>query len=130
MKVKKVEFSSSEINSATLVKKEAFLDVSASGGYINGTLQVDVVRKYPISMSVVNTSGAAIEIALIANPSEEAEFDENPNNYFFMLPNNASIGVTARIGRVYKVSVRKESGSVSSGVRIDFLNHIGTVKVN
>lgn len=129
MKVKKVSFSAAEINGATIVKKETFIDVSATGNGVNIT-NVEVIRKYPLSMSVVNTSGAGIEIALIANEDEEALFDANPSDYFFYLPNNGSIGVSSKIGRSYKVACRKESSSVSSGVRFDFLNHVGTIKIN
>lgn len=127
MKIKKISFSTAEMNGGTIVKKEAFTDEAATGVGVSVT-NVEVIRKYPIGMSLVNTTGVSIEVALIANENEEADFDANPANYFFMVPNNGSIGVGTKVGRAYKVAVRKESSNTTSSLRIDFMLPQGTVR--
>ena len=130
MKIKKVTYTAAEINNfgATGTVKAAYIDVSLPD--LNQPSGEEVVRKYPLSMSVVNGSGQGIEIALLSNAEEEADFLINPDEYFFLLPNNSSIGTQSRIGRMYKVAVRKESTNVSNPVRFDFLNHVGITKIN
>lgn len=130
MRILKVEFTVAEINGVTPVRKNAYLDVSASGGIVRGVQQIDVIRRYATSLSVVNSSGQNVEMALLANEQEEAEFIASPDNYFFLLPLNGIIGASTKIGRVYKVSVRKQSTNVTSGLRIDFMQHTGTLKIN
>lgn len=132
MRVLRVNFTVTEMTGgATLFKKNAYIDVSASGGIINGVQQIDVIRKYPQAMVAYNSTGVDLEVALLANEAEEADFDINPTNYFFFLPNNGSIGVNAKIGRVYKVCVRKTgNGTPTKDFRIDFVQHTGTLKIN
>jgi hypothetical protein len=130
MRVLSVSFSSVEITGGTLVKKNAYIDVSASGGIVNGVQQIDTIRKYPQAMAVYNSTGGDVEIALLANETEEADFAITPANYFFFLPNNGSIGVNAKVGRVYKVCVRSVGNGVTKALRIDFLQHVGTLKIN
>lgn len=127
MKIKKITFSTAEMNGASIVKKEAFTDEAATGIGVTNTV-VEVTRKYPIGMSVVNTTGVSVEMAILANEAEEADFDSNPNNYFFMIPNGGSIGVGTKVGRAYKVAVRKESSNTTSSLRIDFLLPQGTIR--
>ena len=128
MKIKKITYTSGEINAVTVTVKDAYMDIVASGTGTNGTV-VETIRKYPQVVSLVNKSGADIEIALLANQTEVDDFAINPNDYFFLVPNNTSLNSQNRVGRVYKVAVRKESTNVSSGIRIDFLSFVGTVRV-
>lgn len=130
MRILKVDYTTTEINGATPVRKNAYIDVSASGGIVNGVQQVDTIRKYPMAMSVVNATGQNIEIAIMANETEEADFLVNPDNYFFLLPSNASIGASVKVGRIYKVAVRKQSSNVTAALRIDFFQYVGTLKIN
>jgi hypothetical protein len=87
MRISSVTFTAAEITGGQLVRKNAFIDVSASGGIVNGVQQIDVIRKYPMAISVYNSTGGAVEIALLANEIEESEFIITPANYFFVLPN-------------------------------------------
>ena len=128
MKIKKITYTVSEINTSPVTIKDVYMDVAASGNGMNGTV-VETIRKYPQVVSLVNKSGADIEIALLANQTEVDDFANNPNDYFFLVPNNTSLNSQNRVGRVYKVAVRKESTNVSSGIRIDFLSFVGTVRV-
>lgn len=128
MKIKKITYTSGEINAVTVTVKDAYMDIVASGTGTNGTV-IETIRKYPQVVSLVNKSGADIEIALLANQTEVDDFAINPNDYFFLVPNNTSLNSQNRVGRVYKVAVRKESTNVSSGIRIDFLSFVGTVRV-
>lgn len=128
MKIKKITYSTSEINATQVTIKDAYMDITASGTGINGVV-VETIRKYPMVVSMVNKSGADIEVALLANENEVTDFATNPNDYFFLVPNNTSLNSQNRTGRVYKIAVRKESTNVSSGIRIDFLNFVGTVRV-
>lgn len=128
MKIKKITYSSGEINATEVTVKDAYMDISASGTGVNGVV-VETIRKYPQVVSLVNKSGADIEIALLSNQTEVDDFENNPNDYFFLVPNNTSLNSQNRVGRVFKVAVRKESSNVSSGIRIDFLSFVGTVRV-
>jgi len=131
MKVVKQTWTASQINNFSVSSsgsvKAAYIDVVTVDS--NDDSGYETIRKYPLSMSVVNGSGAGIEIAIIGNETEEADFLVNPDDYFFLLPNGASIGSSSRIARIYKVAIRKESGNVSNSVRVDFLNHVGTLKI-
>lgn len=128
MKIKKITYSTTEINNSPVTVKDVYMDISASGTGTSGTV-VETIRKYPQVVSLVNQSGAGIEIALLANQTEVDDFENNPNDYFFLVPNNTSLNSQNRVGRVFKVAVRKESTNVSSGIRIDFLSFVGTVRV-
>lgn len=128
MKIKKITYTVSEINTSPVTVKDCYMDIAASGTGTNGTV-VETIRKYPQVVSLVNKSGADIEIALLANQTEVDDFANNPNDYFFLVPNNTSLNSQNRVGRVYKVAVRKENTNVSSGIRIDFLSFVGTVRV-
>lgn len=128
MKIKKVTYTSGEINAVSVTIKDAYMDITASGNGMN-TTQVETIRKYPLVASLVNKSGADIEVALLSNEAEMTDFANNPNDYFFLVPNNTSLNSQNRLGRVYKVAVRKESTNVTSGIRIDFINFVGTVRV-
>lgn len=128
MKIKKITYTVSEINTAPVTVKDVYMDIAASGNGMNGTV-VETIRKYPQVVSLVNKSGADIEIALLANQTEVDDFAINPDDYFFLVPNNTSLNSQNRVGRVFKVAVRKESSNVSSGIRIDFLSFVGTVRV-
>jgi len=131
MKVVKQTWTASQINNFSVSSsgsvKAAYIDVVTVDS--NDETGYETIRKYPLSMSVVNGSGAAIEIAILGNETEEADFLVNPDDYFFLLPSGASIGSSSRIARIYKVAIRKESGNVSNSVRVDFLNHVGTLKI-
>lgn len=128
MKIKKITYTSGEINATQVTVKDCYMDIAASGNGMNRTV-VETIRKYPQVVSLVNKSGADIEIALLANQTEVDDFANNPNDYFFLVPNNTSLNSQNRVGRVFKVAVRKESSKVSSGIRIDFLSFVGTVRV-
>lgn len=131
MKVVKQTWTASQINNFSVSSsgsvKAAYIDVVTVDS--NDETGYETIRKYPLSMSVVNGSGAAIEIAILGNQTEESDFLVNPDDYFFLLPSGASIGSSSRIARIYKVAIRKESGNVSNSVRVDFLNHVGTLKI-
>lgn len=127
MKIKKVTYTSGEINATEVTIKDAYMDVSASGTGVNG-VTVETIRKYPQVISLVNQSGAAIEVALLSNQTEVDDFANNPNDYFFLVPNNTSLN-NQKLGRIYKIAVRKESSDVSSGIRVDLLSFVGTVRV-
>lgn len=152
MRVNKVVFLASELNGGTNILKPAYIDITSNDILVQGGKVVEkpssstnydtpspynqpnnpyyeVIRKYPLTMLVLNDSGANVEIALISNENEESDFLLNPNNYFFKLPMNGYIGANSRIGRAYKVCARKESSNCSSNLRIDFVNHVGTIKI-
>jgi hypothetical protein len=129
MKIKKVVFSTTDMNvTSNFVKKDAFIDFSATGQGVS-ILNVDVIRRYPINVMVTNTSGQDVEIAFIGL-NEEDDFTSTPDNYFFLLKSTASITTTSTFPRIYKVSVRKISSNTSSELRLDFYNHQGTLKIN
>lgn len=129
MKIQKVVFSTTDMNvTSNFVKKEAYIDFSASGQGVNINT-IDIIRRYPLNVMVTNTTGQDVEIAFI-NPNEESDFDANPNNYFFLLKSNASITPFTQFPKINKVSVRKLSSNTTSELRLDFFNHVGTLKIN
>jgi phage-related protein len=129
MKIKKVEFTTSEMNTAPSgTMKVAYIDVSDEAQTLTKT-RTEIVRKYPLSMSLVNTTGVAVELAVIGNEKEELEFYENPDSFYLLIPSNASIGASVKIGRTYKIAVRKLSTNTSSSLRIDFFNHVGVLGI-
>jgi hypothetical protein len=131
MKIKSVTFSTGEINlTSNFTKKTAYLDVASSGTGSTGT-RVEVIRKYPQYVSFNNTSGVDVEVAFIANESEETDFNTTPNDFFFLVPAGKSMmGLDAKFNRIYKVSVRKISSNATASMRFDFYQHVGTVVIN
>lgn len=129
MRVKKIIYTSSEINTTNGTLKPVYIDVEVEGQNVN-IVRKETIRKYPISMSLINTTGQDIEIAIISNEKEENEFLENPDNFYFLVPKDSSIGSSTKIGKMYKVAVRKANANVSSSLRIDFFNHIGVHPIN
>lgn len=128
MIIKKVVFSTTDMNvTSSFVKKEAYLDISATGQGVS-TRTVEVIRKYPQCVIATNTSGQDIEVAFIG-PNEEIDFNANPNNYFFLIKSSASINFQ-QFPKIFKVSVRKVSSNTTAEVRFDFYNHVGTVVTN
>ena len=61
MKIKKITYTSGEINAVTVTVKDAYMDIVASGTGTNGTV-IETFRKYPQVVSLVNKSGADIEL--------------------------------------------------------------------
>lgn len=91
----------------------------------------EIIRKYPLTMVVVNDTGVDVEVAIISNEEEEKLFNDNYEDFFFLLPKDSSIGSSSRIGRAYKVSCRKSgSGTPTKKIRFDFMHHVGTIRIN
>ena len=128
MKIKKVTFSTTDMNvTSNFVKKDAFIDYSATGQGVS-IQRIEVIRRYPLNVMVTNSSGQDVEIAFIGS-NEESDFDSSPDSYFFLLKSTASITSSSQFSKIYKVSVRKISSNTTSELRLDFYNHIGTLVI-
>jgi len=61
---------------------------------------------------------------------EVTDFTANPTNYYFLIPNNATVGFATRIGRAHSIAVKKNAGTTSASLRIDLGNLVGTLRIN
>lgn len=123
MKNKRIVITATNLNNAV-----NYATTIESNGYIDYTGDMGVVQRlYPREIQIINGTGTEIEILLLGNPEEEAEYDANQTNFdFIRIPDSTTYN---RIlpARCWKILVRKNTfgtvGTASVNLAIELLNY-------
>jgi hypothetical protein len=80
---------------------------------------------YPIDIQLINDCGANIEFNSILHETEYIDYQKDPTQFAFQrLPSNSVLQPDhTNFERCYKFLLRKYSGTATSDLTIEFINH-------
>ena len=122
MKSNSVTYTIAELNAHAALAKDARIDVTSVPAYSGGTTSHNYMR--PNMMVVTNSTGVAIEVAILGNADEETLFNTSPALFKGIpIASGAPTFILNPCPQVYKVVVTAPSGTATANLVIWFGGH-------
>ena len=122
MKNKTFTITADQLNNSGTILLDASMvlyQTTIADGLISGVI-------YSKEIQLINNCGANLEYNFMANENEYNSYLADDTNYSFIsLPYGYSLEDDNIVNRCKRFLIKKDSGTATSDIRVDFINYVG-----